>query len=106
MMETFADYVVRHCRKHKYSATFTEFWRSHARCEVHGCGLWSAAPHHIRSRGAGGDDNPRNLLALCTRHHFEAEQYGDKRFAKMYPEVAEKVRSALERPKVTTDEPV
>ncbi|HHV79075.1 MAG TPA: HNH endonuclease [Firmicutes bacterium] len=25
--------------------------------------------HHIRSRGAGGDDVPENLIALCPRCH-------------------------------------
>ena len=26
-------------------------------------------PHHIISRGAGGGDEPQNIIALCRRHH-------------------------------------
>ncbi|MEM4204717.1 MAG: HNH endonuclease signature motif containing protein [Candidatus Methanomethylicaceae archaeon] len=25
--------------------------------------------HHIHTRGAGGDDDPMNLITLCRRHH-------------------------------------
>lgn len=38
------------------------------RCEV--CGnTWSLQVHHIRSRGAGGDDLPENLICLCVECH-------------------------------------
>lgn len=38
-------------------------------------------PAHIKSRGAGGDDIPDNLIALCRQHHSEQHQRGWVRFA-------------------------
>jgi len=29
-------------------------------------------PHHIQTRGSGGDDDLRNLICLCRKHHDEA----------------------------------
>jgi 5-methylcytosine-specific restriction endonuclease McrA len=29
-------------------------------------------PHHIVTRGAGGDDVPENIITLCRRHHNDA----------------------------------
>ena len=39
-------------------------------CEI--CGLWTgnfAHVHHIRTRGAGGNDVPENLISLCWKCH-------------------------------------
>lgn len=30
-------------------------------------------PHHLTSRGAGGQDTPENLVSLCREHHNEVE---------------------------------
>lgn len=99
--DDFGEYVAAHCRVHGYSAEYTAFWMNHQRCEVAGCGLWSAAPHHWRTRGAGGDDNPLNLAALCTTHHTEVHTVGVKEFGERHPEMAPKIAAALERARVT-----
>lgn len=44
-------------------------------------------PCHIKSRGAGGADNPENLLPLCRRHHSESHSMNWHRFAGKYPVV-------------------
>ncbi len=31
--------------------------------------------HHIRNQGAGGDDDRRNLIKLCRRHHNLAQAH-------------------------------
>jgi hypothetical protein len=41
-------------------------------------------PHHVTSRGAGGDDVPRNLIPLCPPCHQEIHQHGNKAFAKKH----------------------
>ena len=89
--------IIKACRAMKATATYAAFWQTHQHCEC--CGNWSAAPHHIRSRGAGGDDSPLNLLALCMAHHTEAHQFGTVEFALRYPRVASKIEAALEREK-------
>lgn len=47
------------------------------------CGL-VAEPHHIKSRGAGGDDTIENLLPLCRIHHTEIHTIGLKAFKLKY----------------------
>lgn len=37
------------------------------------CGMLSV--HHIKTRGSGGDDDPKNLITLCQKHHDEAQSY-------------------------------
>lgn len=46
-----------------------------------------ADPAHIRSRGAGGDDENSNLLALCRAHHTEQHAIGFVRFTEKHPKV-------------------
>jgi hypothetical protein len=41
-------------------------------------------PHHVRSRGSGGDDVPENLMPLCARHHAEIHQVGTIKMASKY----------------------
>lgn len=41
-------------------------------------------PHHLRSRGAGGDDTPENVMPLCHVHHREVHAKGLNRFAETY----------------------
>jgi len=44
-----------------------------ARCQV--CGsTWMLHVHHIKSRGAGGDDVPENLVCLCAACHEKAHR--------------------------------
>jgi len=31
-------------------------------------------PHHIKTKGSGGDDEPKNLITLCRKHHNEAQE--------------------------------
>lgn len=42
---------------------------------------------HIRSRGAGGSDEPRNIMYLCREHHTEQHQIGMITFNDKYPDV-------------------
>lgn len=32
-------------------------------------------PHHIVTRGAGGNDELTNLITLCRKHHDQAQAY-------------------------------
>ena len=93
------DDIRQHCKKHGYSYGFEVYWAAHRVCEVSDCCLYSAAPHHIRSRGAGGDDASANLLALCTAHHFEVENEGWATFAGHHPELRRKMVAAHNRPR-------
>lgn len=36
-------------------------------------------PHHIKTRGSGGDD-PANIVPLCRRHHDELHRMGTPAF--------------------------
>jgi hypothetical protein len=38
-------------------------------------------PHHLRTRGAGGDDVEENLMALCRMHHTVFHQTSASFFA-------------------------
>ncbi len=98
MTDSFLMEVRKYCRKNKVSEKVREFWIRHPRCEI--CGLWSRHPHHIRTRGAGGDDEWVNLMALCTSHHTEIHQIGSETFGERYPSVTYKIRGALERSRV------
>lgn len=40
--------------------------------------------HHVRTKGAHGDDIEENLLALCGAHHLEVHSQGTKTFRKKY----------------------
>ena len=53
------------------------------RCEI--CSLLAMRhPHHIVSRGAGGSDDPANLIWLCAQHHTEAHTLGRDTWATQY----------------------
>ena len=99
MIDGFIEGIESYCKKYKVAEQVRIFWLTHKWCEV--CGQWSEHPHHIRTRGAGGDDDPLNLLALCTTHHTEVGKIGQGRFCEKYPKVAEKIRAALERERTT-----
>jgi len=58
-----------------------------AKCCIAGC-CHQAEPAHIKSRGAGGDDIPENLVPLCTWHHTgEQHVIGWRKFREKHPEV-------------------
>lgn len=44
-------------------------------------------PHHVTTRGAGGDDVAENVMPLCVRHHAEWHQGGPGKMCKKYPAV-------------------
>jgi len=55
-------------------------------CEV--CGHHGPSdPHHIISRGAGGDDTRDNLISLCRSHHTQIHAIGSSTFFNKYPHV-------------------
>ena len=85
--------ILKHCKKHKYSKQYTDYWVAHPFCF---CGNYSAAPHHIRTRGSGGGDESENLLALCTTHHTEAHTMGIQSFANKYEQFYEKIAATLD----------
>ena len=41
-------------------------------------------PHHVKTRGAGGGDEPENLMPLCRVHHTEIHLTGHAKFVKRY----------------------
>ena len=92
MNDIMKEAILRHCKKHKYSKQYTDYWVAHPFCF---CGNYSAAPHHIRTRGAGGGDEAENLLALCTTHHTEVG-IGIITFAKKYEQFYDKIFAALD----------
>lgn len=50
-------------------------------CEVISCGKTEGTvAHHMKTRGAGGDDKKSNLVALCPYHHNIVHQIGRVRF--------------------------
>lgn len=58
---------------------------THPWCEVEGCQEPPCPePHHIRTRGAKGDDEPENLIRLCYVHHSEVHTIGNQRFPAKY----------------------
>jgi len=86
--------IKNHCRKYHYSKQYEAYWIQNPFCEI--CGNYSAAPHHIRTRGAGGTDESGNLLALCTTHHTEAHAMGIQSFANKYEQFYGKIAATLD----------
>lgn len=40
--------------------------------------------HHLKTKGAGGDDLPENLIAVCHEHHREIHDMGNVSFFEKY----------------------
>ncbi len=40
--------------------------------------------HHVITRGAGGSDDPKNLMPLSHKHHVAVHQLGLRQFAELY----------------------
>lgn len=41
-------------------------------------------PHHVKTRGSGGDDRREIVMPLCRWHHVEAGTIGIRTFIKQY----------------------
>ncbi len=41
-------------------------------------------PHHVSTKGAGGDDVPSNLMSLCREHHTEWDKIAPSRMIAKY----------------------
>lgn len=94
MTDIIQEAITKHCKKYKYSKQYQAYWTAYPFCEI--CDNDSAAPHHIRTRGAGGNDEPGNLLALCPTHHTVAHTMGIQSFAKKYEQFYEKIAATLD----------
>ena len=53
-----------------------------AKCEI--CGRANADRHHLITKGAGGTDDPSNILYLCREHHSEVHACGRETFCKKW----------------------
>lgn len=49
-------------------------------------------PAHIKSRGAGGPDDERNVIPLCRWHHTQQHKEGFIRMMEHYPRLARVLR--------------
>jgi len=86
--------IQRYCKLHGYSAEYATYWLKHPKDEAR-TGVYASAPHHIRSRGAGGGDEAANLLALSWDKHREIEKVGVTQFCERHPWLKEKIEAAL-----------
>jgi hypothetical protein len=76
-----------------------EYRQAHPWCAVSTCNRAGEHVHHIRTRGAGGDDNHGNLMALCAEHHGEVHAMGVYSFATKYANLARRIHAAMEAPR-------
>ncbi len=86
--------IQQFCKLRGYSAEYTAYWLAHPKDEAR-TGEFSVAPHHIRTRGAGGGDEAGNLLALSWEKHREIEKGGTTRFCERHPWLRYKIEAAL-----------
>jgi hypothetical protein len=56
------------------------------------CGSMPCDTCHIQSRGAGGCDEPWNIVFMCRRHHSEQHSMGWDRFAGKYSWIKRSLR--------------
>jgi hypothetical protein len=77
-------------RKKRVSSQIIEYKQTHTYCEA--CFKPAMAwPHHIQSRGAGGSDDPENLLSLCVYCHTKYHDKGVLAFMQHAPQLASKI---------------
>ncbi len=93
MDNNITNFIRLKSKKKKYSESYIKYWEKHPYCEI--CNYYSSSPHHIRTRGAGGNDNHTNLLALCHAHHTEIHTMGVMSFADKYSQFFDKIITAL-----------
>jgi len=82
---------------HKTSVACRHYGKDNPWCEV--CGSPWIHVHHIRSRGAGGDDEAENLMSLCPEHHTEYHTIGGRAFGQKYGLEA-RIATALNRRRI------
>lgn len=82
-------------KKVKYSKAVLAYGASHQRCEA--CGRPASEVHHVRTKGAGGDDDPANLLSLCREHHAEVHTMGKTALIEHFPYLYDKITGAMAR---------
>ena len=71
-------------------------------CVVHNCDCTPGVdPHHVKTRGSGGDDRREILMPLCRFHHTEAGQIGQKTFQQKYGIEYDRTAERWVRPKHT-----
>jgi hypothetical protein len=82
------DEIRLYCKSKGFSEAYTAYWVLHPNCEV--ClqvypNSWrpSQTVHHIKTRGAGGEDIHENLLALCRIHDRVIHSQGDREVARL-----------------------
>lgn len=95
-----SDEIYAYCKRKGYSVQYAKYWAENIFCEASMPFKQPAEPpHHIRTRGAGGDDDPANLLSLSYFRHKEIHRFGPRRFAEKYPHLKLKIMEALNRPR-------
>jgi hypothetical protein len=98
-----AEDKLAYCTHHGYSFAYYEYWAAHPACEV--CGAESQPCHHLRTRGAGGQDTPENLLALCVQHHRMIHNVGDIQLGRMVGgAIQQKIMTAKKKSIQTADD--
>lgn len=58
-------------------------WDCHSEMEV--------CAHHLKTQKSGGNDESRNLLALCHFHHVQIHNDGKIEFCKHHPEIKDQL---------------
>lgn len=92
------DDIIAYCARKGYPRRYARYWAEHMGCEA--CGAMADAPHHIRTRGAGGGEEKGNLMSLCAEHHRQIHTKGQSWFCEKYPWLGEKVLAAKRGGKV------
>jgi len=87
----------------RISKAIIAYKQQHLNCEA--CFKPAMAwPHHIRSRGAGGTDEPENLLALCPKCHHAIHFMGPHRFMRSFPHLEQKIKRWHPEERVKTND--
>lgn len=52
------------------------------------CKIKGVDVHHVKSKGAYGDDVENNVVPLCREHHTEVHKIGLNRFSEKYKDMS------------------
>jgi len=88
-----------YCKQRRYSVAYASYWAEHPYDEAllaYGIVEPSGPPHHIVTRGAGGGDDARNLVALSRENHVLVHKVGIQGFLGRFPHLTEKFKGAYE----------